>query len=182
MQTPELFPFIVGIFTTLFAVAGMQFKNMKIIIISQLLANGLLGFQYILEGQISTSGIVIVAIVQTITSFIFSANKKDFPVWLTIVFMGAFTVVSVLMYSSLFDILTLVAVWFFAVSIVQKNSAICRICAFCNTLLWLIYDIALAPSAILTHSVIITFIVVAMIRNDIPEWKKLIKKLVKKLK
>ena len=177
METNEIIALIISVFTTLFAVAGMQFKSMKVIIVSQLLSNSLLGVQYILEDQLSASGIVMVAIVLTILSFIFTHKKKDFPIWLTIVFCAAFTAVSVLSYQSAWDLLPLAAVWFFAWAMVQKNSAICRILSIFNVSLWLIYDIALAPSAILTHSVIILFTVVAIIRQDRAEWARFFKKL-----
>ena len=170
MEPNEIIALVVGVFTTLCAVAGMQFKRMTYIIISQLLANGLLGLQYVLEDRINTSGIVMIGIVLTVVSFIFDYKKKDFPIWLTAVFCVAITVVSVLSYQSPFDILTLAAAWFFAVAMVQKNSAVCRLLSTCNVVLWLVYDIALAPSAILTHAIILTFTVVAIFRQDKAEW------------
>ncbi|MBR2019181.1 MAG: YgjV family protein [Clostridia bacterium] len=176
-QNNEIIALIISIFTTLFAVAGMQFKSMKVIIVSQLLANTLLGVQYVLEDRLSASGIVMIAIVLTIISFVFSYKKMDFPIWLVIVFCVGFAVVSVLSYQNAWDILPLVAVWFFAWAMVQKNSAVCRILSLCNVLLWLIYDIALAPSAILTHAVIIVFTVVGIIRQDRKEWAAFFKKI-----
>jgi len=177
METNEIIALVVSIFTTLFAVAGMQFKSMKVIIVSQLLANSLLGVQYILEDRLSASGIVMVAIVLTALSFVFTYKKKDFPIWLTILFCVAFTVVSILSYQSAWDLLPLVAVWFFAWAMVQKNSAVCRILSLCNVSLWLIYDIALAPSAILTHAVIIVFTVIGIVRQDRAEWAAFFKKI-----
>ena len=177
MDTNETIALIVSIFTTLFAVAGMQFRNMKHILVSQLLANSLLGVQYILEDQLSASGIVMVAILQTAISFVFSYKKKVFPIWLTLIFCVAFTGVSILSYQSLWDIRPLAAVWFFAWAVVQKNSAICRILSFCNTTLWLTYDIFNAPSAILTHTVILAFIVIGIIRQDQAEWARTFKKI-----
>ena len=50
MEVMKYLDYIIAIFTTLFAVAGMQFKNMKIIIVSQLAANALLGLQCLLGG------------------------------------------------------------------------------------------------------------------------------------
>jgi hypothetical protein len=158
----------------------MQFKNMKYVLICQLLSNAILGTQLVLEGQASTCGVVAVALVQTIISYILGAKKKAFPVWLTCVFIVIFTVVSIITYKSVFDILTCLAVWFFAIGIVQKRSSICRIYSLVNSILWLTYDIFCAPSAVLTHAVIIVFIVVGMIRLDREDWKKFFAKLGKK--
>ena len=72
-----------------------------------------------------------------------------------------------------FDILTCIASWFFAIAIVQKNSAVCRLCSLINLLLWLSYDIAVMPSGIINHTVIIAFVIVAIIRLDREEWRGL---------
>ena len=168
--------YIVSVFTTLFAVLGMQFKNMRYIIISQLLANGLLGLQYVLEDRLSASGIVMIAILQTVVSFVLIYRKKDFPVWLTVLFMLAFAAVSFLTYTSWQDLLPLAAVLFFAVAIVQKNSAICRLCSAINSTLWLIYDVMCAPSAVLTHSVILAFIIFAILHQDRAQWAAFFKR------
>ena len=162
--------YVVSVFTTLFAVASMQFKSMKHVIICQLLANGLLFLQYLLENRISAGGVVIVALLQTVVSFFFTYKKKRFPVWLTGIFMLAFAAVSILTYTTPLDLIPLAAVCFFAIAIVQKNSAICRICSAVNCILWLSYDIACAPSAILTHAIILAFIVVGILRQDSAEW------------
>ena len=172
---------IISIFTTVAAVAGMQFKSMKYVIVSQLLANGLLGLQYILEGRINAGGIVFLAIVQTVVGFILTYKKIDFPVWLTIIFIVGYTAVAIIGYTSPFDILSCVAVWFFAIGIVQKRSSICRACSAINTILWLIYDIALAPSGIVTHSVILVFIIVGIIRLDRGDWAAAFRKIASKL-
>ena len=176
MEANEIIALIISIFTTLFAVAGMQFKSMKVIIVSQLVSNSLLGAQYILEDQLSASGIVMVAILQTAISFVFNHKKKAFPVWLTAFFCVAFAVVSIVYYQSAWDLLPLCAVWFFAWAMVQKNSAVCRALSFFNITLWLTYDIFNAPSAILTHAVILAFIVVGIIRQDRAEWARFFKK------
>ena len=177
MESNEIIALIISIFTTLFAVAGMQFKSMKVIIVSQLLANSLLGVQYILEDQLSASGIVMVAIVQTAISFVFNYKKKAFPIWLTSLFCVAFAVVSIISYQSAWDLLPLAAVWFFAWAMVQKNSAVCRVLSIFNLALWLTYDIFNAPSAILTHAVIIAFVVVGIVRQDRAEWAAFFKKI-----
>ena len=176
----EILAYIIGIFTTIFAVASMQFKDMKYVLVCQLICNSLLTMQYVLEGRVSVSGVVVLAVVQTIVRFFFDKKGKPFPVWLTGVFIVLFTVVSVIMMKSPYDLITCAAVWFFAICIVQKRSSIARICSFINTVLWLIYDILQAPSAVITHAVILVFVAAGIVRLDREDWKEFFKKLGKK--
>ena len=164
--------YVIAIFTTIFAVGGMQFRNMRIIIISQLLSNVLLALQCILGGTASAGGIVFLAIGQTVVSFIFNAKGKRFPFALTLVFMAGFTAITVICFSTPFDILTMVAAWFFALSIVQEHSHICRFYALVNTLLWLVYDFFIMPSGIVNHSIIAILILISIIRLDRGKWKQ----------
>ncbi len=166
--------FIIAIFTTFFAVAGMQFRNMRVILVSQLISNGLLALQCILGGTASAGGIVFLAIGQTVVSFIFSAKGKRFPLPLTIVFMAGFTAITVIYFSTPFDLLTMVAAWFFALAIVQERSHICRFYSLVNTVLWLVYDFFVMPSGVVNHSVIAVLIFASILRLDRGEWKQLL--------
>lgn len=164
--------YIIAIFTTFFAVAGMQFRKMLAIRICLLLSNGLLALQCILGGTASAGGIVFLAIAQTVVSFVFDAKGKRFPIALTLVFMGGFSAVTVIYFSTFFDLLTMVAAWFFALAIVQERSHICRLFSLINTALWLIYDIFMMPSGVVNHSVIAVLIAVSILRLDRSEWKQ----------
>ena len=180
MEFIDYLAYIIGIFTTVVAVASMQFKNMKYVLVCQLICNSLLTAQYVIEGRVSVSGVVVLAVVQTIVSFFFAKKGKPFPVWLTCVFIVLYTVISVVMMKSYYDLITCVAVWFFAICVVQKRSSVARICSFTNTGLWLIYDILQAPSAVFTHAVILVFVAVGIIRLDREDWKEFFAKLGKK--
>lgn len=169
--------YIIGVFVLIATVLGMQFKSMRVIIIFQLLSNALLALQCIVGGTVSTGGVVLLATVQTAVSFFLNYKKIRFPLWLTLSFMVGFSAITVIglispaIASSPFDLVTMVAVWFFALSIVQEKSWICRICLACNVSLWLIYDIFVLPSAALNHAIILTSIFVSVVRNDREEWK-----------
>lgn len=178
---PEHIALIISIFTTISSVAGMQFKNMKYVIISQLIANSLLAVQYIIDGTVAAGGIVFLAIIQTIIGFVYTHKGISFPLWLTLVFIGGYTALTIITYTNPFDLVSLVAVWCFAFAIIQKNSAICRILSLTNATLWLTYDIACAPSAIITHAVIVVFIIIAIVRLDRAEWRVIATKLKNKL-
>ena len=173
--------FVIAIFTAFFAVAGMQFRNMRVILVSQLISNGLLALQCILGGTASAGGIVFLAIGQTVVSFIFSAKGKRSPLPLTFAFMAGFTAITVIYFSTPFDLLTMVAAWFFALAIVQERSHICRFYSLVNTVLWLVYDIFVMPSGMVNHSVIAVLIFISILRLDRSEWKQLLASARKKL-
>lgn len=175
--------YIISVFVLIFAVLGMQFKDMRIILISQVIANGLLGIQCIIAGTASTGGVVFLGTLQTALSFVFAHKKKRFPTWLTVLFILGYTSITVFGFfspnvtSSPWDLLTMVAAWFFAVSMVQEKSWICRIYSVANLLLWITYEIILMPSGLITHCIILPCTIVGIIRNDRAEWKALIKNL-----
>ena len=172
MTPVDIIAMIIGVFTTLAAVLGMQFKNMKYILASQIVSNSLLVVQYVLQGTMSGSGVVILGIVQVTIGYVLGRKNKDFPVYLTVLFIIAHTVISLISYTVPYDLLCLVAAWVFAVSMVQKSSAVCRALTLVNLSLWLVYDFGTgAYSAVLTHAVIVTLTAVAVIRLDREGWK-----------
>ena len=95
--------------------------------------------------------------------------------------MVAFLVVTVIYYKGPLDILTCLAVWCFALAIVQKNSRICRAFSVANVALWLIYDFgSQSYSAAVTHIVVIAFLIVGICRLDLREWREVFVSLSKK--
>ena len=178
--------YIISIFVLIATVLGMQFKNMKWIILCQILSNFLLGLQCIIGGTISTGGVVMLATVQTVLSFTLNYKKIPFPAWLTVSFMVGYSAITVIGFlspsvaSSPFDLITMVAVWCFAISIVQEKSWICRFFLALNVSLWLIYDFAVLPSAALNHIIILSSIFFAMVRNDRADWKSFLRQFLRK--
>ncbi len=171
MTPTDIIATVIGVFTTVAAVSGMQFKNMKYILISQLVSNSLLIVQYLLQGTISGGGVVILAIVQVALGYVLTRLGKPFPIYLTGAFIFGYVLISALSYSVIFDIASCLAACLFAVSMVQKNSAVCRAITIVSLALWLVYDFGTgAYSAVLTHVVIITLTAVAVIRLDRGEW------------
>ena len=170
---------IIGYIAMVLAVVSMQFKSMRWIIFFQILSNVLLGLQCIVGGTISTGGIVFLAAAQTVISFIYNRYQRPFPLWLTLSFIAGYTAITVIGFispsvaSSPLDLVTMVAVWFFAISIVQKYSYLCRVFLAINVSLWLIYDVCILPSAALNHVIILSSIIVSIIRNDRAEWRAL---------
>ncbi len=175
-MTVSQIAFTLGIAATVAAVLSLQFKRMIYVISCQLITNALLCVQYLLEGGSSAGIISVIAVVQTVLCFAYSFVGKRFPLWFTAVFVCAYTAVTVINYKSFADVFCCAAVWFFAISIVQKHSYVSRACSFVNCSLWLIYDIIAAPSAILTHVVMVATIIISIIRLDRKDWLALFSK------
>ncbi|MBO5907444.1 MAG: YgjV family protein [Clostridia bacterium] len=181
MEPIDIIATVIGVITTAVAVLGMQFKNMKYILATQIVSNSLLVVQYLLQGTMSGSGVVILGIVQVTIGYVLGRMNKDFPLYLTVIFIIGHTVISIVSYSVPYDVLSLVAAWVFAISMVQKSSSVCRAMTLLNLSLWLVYDFGTgAYSAVLTHAVIIVLTAVAVIRLDREAWKCAVKKIFKK--
>ncbi len=186
MDGVNILGFIISILTTAAAIWGMQCKKMKYVITGQLVSNGLLGLQYVLEQAWSAAYTLPFAIALSIISLVYTEKGKRLPGWVIKGFIAAFALVIVIpqLFSPdamgrtpvaiiLTDVLMFAALCFFVLSITSTASYKARICSATNCLLWLIYDILNAPSAILTHGVLLAFIAVGIIRLDRAEWKRI---------
>jgi len=164
---------IVGVFVTIAAVISMQFKTMKSILAGQVVANLLLMLNCLLLSAWAGAGTGIIATVQTIVNYTFSARNKKIPVLLTVFFMILYVTSSFFTYKGIVDTLPLIAALIFAVAVMQEKASICRLLSLGNSALWLAYDICIsAYTTTLTHGILLISVIVAIIRLDIKEWKK----------
>ena len=181
---------VVSILTTAAAIWGMQCKKMKFVIISQLVANSLLGLQYVIENAWSAAYTLPFAISLSVISLVYTEKGKKLPNWVLYGFIGAFALVVALPLvldaddfgakALISAVLMFAALIFFVLSITSTASYRARICSATNCLLWLIYDIMNAPSAILTHGVLLAFIAVGIVRLDRVEWRRFYERVVLK--
>ena len=66
----------ISVLTGIVAVVMMQFKDMRKILIGQILANLLTASTYFLLGGFSGAGICLIAIVQTVTMFLYNLKER----------------------------------------------------------------------------------------------------------
>ena len=66
----------ISVLTALTAIVGMQMKNMKAILLSQILANLFTASTYFLLNAFSGAGICLVAIVQAVVMFFYNRKNK----------------------------------------------------------------------------------------------------------
>lgn len=164
--------YVLGFFTTIIAILSMQFKSMTIVLFLQIISNFMLAIQYIIQGAISGTGIVALAIMQTVVCYIFNLKKRKFPNSLSFIFVLGYLTITVVTYKTIFDVFSFLALLVFVLSITQSESRLCRAFSLFNTLFWMIYDLGTGSySAIITHASIFVFLIIGVIRLDIPEWK-----------
>ena len=176
MEIIDILAYAVGILTTAVAVLSMQFKSMRIVLLLQIVANGLLGLQYAIRGADTGVWSLSLGVVQIILSYVLNVKSIRFPKWLVLLFITGYLIITVFTYKSIFDVLPFIALCIFSVSIIQEKSRICRILSVLNSITFLVYDVSTQSySAIITHGTILLFLIVGILRLDLAEWKRILK-------
>ncbi|MDY6314447.1 MAG: YgjV family protein [Clostridia bacterium] len=158
----------IGILTTVGAVVTVQFKNIRTILVGEIILNLLVALNFVLLDGTSGAGVCILATVQTIWIYFYSRNGKRFPLPINIGFMIGYIAVSVFSFSGFPSVLSCIAALFYALSVTQPNAKKYRIYMLMNSLIWVVYDIDLhAWTSIFTHGFLAASVVVAMARLDI---------------
>ena len=148
---------------------------MRTVLLLQIVANGLLGVQYAFRGADSGVWSLALGIAQIIFSYVLNAKGISFPKWLLLLFIGGYLMITVFTFKNIFDLLPFVALCIFSVSIIQEKSRICRLLSIFNSITFLIYDVSTQSySAIITHGTILAFLIVGILRLDLPEWRKIL--------
>ena len=165
--------FIIGqIFSAvalIIAVVGVQFKKVHQVLLGSMSSNIATALSYGFLGGLYGEWIFIVGAVQTL--IIYLTNKYDLEkkkrTLLTILFLAVYVVGTVVVYQSWDDIIACACAVLYMMAIVQKNTAKYRKFLAANTCLWIVYDIAvMAYVNIITHGVMLSSLVIAMIRLD----------------
>ena len=159
------------------AVVSMQFKNMKTILISQCITNGLAVVSLGLMGGLSGATTCFVAIAHTLYIYMYRSKQMEPPIASTIIALIIYIACAVAAYTKPIDLLIIPASIAFIMSIIQKRPSLYRIIIFVNSALYLTYNLALGiyPS-VLTYAIMIASIIIAMIRHDREDWKSFFKK------
>jgi len=162
---------IVGIITTIIAIACVQFKNKTFILIGQFISNLLVATSCFLLGGFSGAWICTIAAVQTL--FLFFVNQRGPEAALKgrliifIVFNIIYILGTIFTYKNWLDIIVLICAILFNTSMVQENSSRMRSVITGSLLLWIIYDFFIgAYTNIITHGMALISTITAKIRLD----------------
>ena len=169
MDIPE----ILGLVVSLIVILSMQLKNVRHILVCQLLINGIGALTYVLQDGFSGCGIYLVALVQTVVYFILRVKKISAPTMLAAVFAVLFVLCSAVAYTGYADIISAVAALSCALGIAQNKPSNYRICMLLNGLIWMAYDITLgAYTMIISHAVTFLSAGIGIVRLDLKTSKE----------
>lgn len=165
---------ILGIIVCLAAIVSMQFKNVKYVLICQLICNGLGALCYILDGGFSGCGIYIVATLQVLVYYILRCKQIEPHKMLSVCFGFAYLICSLMLFKDYRDILSAIAALTCAAALAQSKSSVYRIIMFINGAIWLTYDITIGAAFGMAISHIVTTLsaAVGIIRLDLKSIKK----------
>lgn len=157
----------ISVLTGIVAVVMMQFKDMRKILIGQILANLLTASTYFLLGGFSGAGICLIAIVQTVTMFLYNLKERPPHRAVSVLFILLYLACSAFYYKSPVDLFSAMAAICYAFSVVQTKSSLSRLWYLFNPLCWLIYDLfTRAYGNLILHVVIFSSTLIAIFRND----------------
>ena len=142
-------------------------KNMTLILLLVFLSNASVGVSYILTGALNGGVSCLIGAAQAIINYFFDRKGKPLPTWLIAMYAVAFTVANLLVFTSVADILAIVACLIFIGCICQKSGKKYRLWVLTNTALWIAYDaINASYGPLVTHGVLLAITVFGMIMHD----------------
>lgn len=157
----------ISILTAITAIITMRLKNMKGILIGQILANLFTSSTYFLLGGFSGAGICLLAIVQGVVMFFYEKNNKKPHNAVIAGFILLYIACSALYYEHFIDICSALAAVCYAMSITQTTAKGSRLWYVFNPLLWVVYDIyTRAYANLVMHASIFLSTALFLIRND----------------
>ncbi len=159
-----------GLIVSVAVVLSMQLKNVRYILVCQLVCNGLGALSYILNGNLSGCGLYGVAILQTIVFFLYRLKNPDkTPFFLALAFLVAFGVCSLATYRIPQDLLSAAAAVSCALGLAQKKASGYRLFMLLNGVLWLLYDVAVsaAMTMMLSHILTVAASLLGIVRLDL---------------
>lgn len=158
---------ILGVFVSIAAIISMQLKNVKSILVCQLICNALGAFSYIYVGGFSGCGIYFVALFQTVLYYYLRKREINTSNILTAFFVLAYLFCSITTYKGYEDVFSAVAAVTCALALSQNKAFMYRLFMLFNGCIWSVYDISVgAYTMIISHAVTALSAFVGMIRLD----------------
>ena len=160
----------ISVLTGVLAIAMMQFKNMKLILMFQIIVNTTALTNYFLLGGDTGVFVSVLAIVQSVVMYLYNRNGKRPHVAVIVLFIlayGACSAYNIAVTRSAMELLPACAAICFSVSLVQEKPSVFRIWGALNPSCWLGYDLYTSSYVMFcVHLGILTSSVSAMIRLD----------------
>ena len=162
---------IVGIITTVVALVSVQFKDEKIILLGEIIANFTTAISFGLLGGLSGAWVCVLAAFQSTILFVLnksrSPKRKMGKYIVSVVFAIAYIIGSIITYSIWQDIIVCVCALIYTYAVMQDTSKNMRTVIGVNMLLWIIYDLIIgAYTNMITHLLSALSVLTAKFRLD----------------
>ena len=169
-ETAYLIAQLVSIVTGVLAIILMQLKNMKTILLFQIIVNLLAASNYLLLGGDTGALVSALAIIQSVVMFLYSRKKVKPHTVVVVLFIAAYLACStynIVVSHDPLELLPACAAVCFSVSLVQERPEIFRIWGALNPAFWSPYDLCTRSHVMFfVHLGILISSIVAMIRVD----------------
>lgn len=158
---------VFGLLTALVSIYTVQLKDMKPILLLNVLCNVLSVVTFYFAGGMSGAWVCLIAIIQSLWIYDYTRQGRSFPVWLNYIFIALYSGAILFTMKYAYDLLPGLAAIMYALGAVQKDSGKYRLFILVNSLSWIVFDLFTgAYTMIITHGLILVSILVAMIRLD----------------
>ena len=138
---------VIGAIWTICVVVGIQLKKKQSILIAWIIAGALITLQYFVLGNKLSTIVCTIGLVQTILVACLEKSKPK----LTIVSVFALATISLIInipgVKTPIDLLPIISVIIYPLSIVVKQESVLRALTLVNTLCWLIFGLAIGAYA-----------------------------------
>ena len=160
----------ISVITGIFAIIMMQLKNMKTILLFQIIVNATALSNYFLLGGNTGVFISVLAIVQSVAMYLYNLKQRAPHLAVIIAFILAYAAASaynIAITKSLIELLPAFAAICFSISLVQTRPVMFRVWGTLGPAFWLGYDVYTRSYVMFcVHLGITVASIVAMIRLD----------------
>ena len=160
----------ISIVTGILAIVLKQMKEMKKILILEVVANSLAMLNYIFVGGDSGWIVSGIAVINAVVMLVYFLCNKKAPSLLVVVFLGIYitsSAVTLAVKGDFMELLPACAAVCYSVSMMQKKPSFYRAWSVLNPVFWTVYDIYTTSYVMsIVHFGIFVSTLVAMIRLD----------------
>lgn len=160
----------ISVVTGILAILLMQFKNMKTILLFQIIVNLLASSNYLLLGGDTGAIVSALAILQSVVMFLYNRKQIKPHIAVIVAFICAYVTCSaynIITTRDLMELLPAFAAICFSVSLVQEKTSVFRVWGALNPSFWLAYDLYTRSYVMFgVHLGILISSIVAMVRLD----------------
>ena len=159
---------ILGFLSLILVVLLVFMKDIKLILVGEIIVNIIVGLNFLLLGGYSSAGMSVVAVLYTIISYIYNRKNIKIPMWMLGIFLLLYVAWGVISYQSWIDILPLVCSVLFILAVSQRKASNYRILKVVNSFIYVFYDVFIfAYTTIITHSFLVAAGIFAIIKIDV---------------